>query len=206
MNISLGVAAFLLALAGPPLSSPVDASLKELRQTFTLDHKPIPPEVFGDFGDADIADSASIRVTIDLLAAMGSNLYFDDVAVSPEGWVTQKKQVANGADKLIETTAYKFNGVTKNGLFVVTASFSGGGAGEFVTLHIMDAAPARAFDGDGKPYDRLNLTVLRSIPLGDRWDGSVKIAGNAIAIATAPREPKTNDRKPGVQTFEAVRP
>jgi hypothetical protein len=206
MRISLGAAAFLLALTGSGLSAPADAALKELRQTFTLDHKPIPPEVFGDFGDSDIADSASIRVTIDLLAAMGSNLYFDDIAVSPEGWVSQKRQVPNGADKLIETTSYKFNGVTKNGLFVVTASFSGGGTGDFVTLHILDAAVAHAFDGDGKLYDRLNLTVLRSIPLGDGWDGSVKIVGNTIAIATAPRELKTNDRKLGVQTVEAVRP
>jgi V8-like Glu-specific endopeptidase len=206
MHTRLGAAAFLLALTGSALSAPVDASLKELRQSFTLDHKPIPPEVFGDFGDSDIADSASIRVTIDLLAAMGSNLYYDDVAVSPEGWVTQKRQVPNGADKLTETTSYKFNGVTKNGLFVVTASFSGGGTGEFVTLHILDAAIAHAFDNDGKLYDRLNLTVLRSVPLGDRWDGSVKIGGNTIVIATAPREPKTNDRKPGVQTIEAVRP
>ena len=63
------------------------------------------------------------------------------------------------------------------------------------------AAPA-----SGKLYDRLNLTVLRSIPLGDRWNGSVKIAGNAITIATAQRAPKTNDRKPGVQTIEAARP
>ena len=206
MRRSLGAAAFFLAFVGPAPSAPADASLKELRQTFTLDHKPIPPEVFGDFGDSDIADSGSIRVTIDLLAAMGSNLYYDDVAVSPEGWVSQKKEIPNGADKLTETTAYKFNGVTKNGLIVVTASFSGGGTGEFVTLHILDAAIAHAFDGDGKLYDRLNLTVLRSIPLGDRWNGSVKIAGNAITIATAPRATKTNNRKPGVQTIEAARP
>jgi hypothetical protein len=199
-------AAFLLALAAPAWSAPVDASLKELRQSFTLDRKPIPPEVFADFGDADIADGVSIRVTIDLLAAIGSNLYFDEITVSPQGWVSQKKTVPNGAEKLTEETAYKFNGVTRNGLLVVTTAFSGGGSGDFFTLHILDAAAARGFDSEGKSYDRLNLTVLRSIPLGDRWDGAIKISGNTIAIVTEPREPKTNDRPPGTKLVEAVRP
>jgi hypothetical protein len=198
--------AFLLAFAAPAWAAPVDASLQELRKTFTLDGKPIPPDVFADFGDADMADSGSIRVTIDLLAAMGSNLYYDQITVSPYGWVSQKKLVPNGAEKLTETTSYKFDGATRNGLLVVTASFSGGGSGDFFTLHILDAAPARAFDSEGKLYDRLNLTVIRSIALGDRWDGTIKISGNSVAIVTEAREPKSNDRRPGTQLVEAVRP
>jgi hypothetical protein len=194
-------AALFLALVVPAWAAPVDLALKELRQSFTLDHKPIPPEVFADFGDADIADSSSIRVTIDLLAAMGSNLYYEDVAVSPQGWVSQKRAAPNA-----EETSYKFNGVTRSGLIVVTSAFSGGGSGDFFTLHILDAAPARAYDGDGKLYDRLNLTMLRSIPLGDRWSGEIKIVGDTIEIATTPSEVKHNDRPAGVQRVEARRP
>jgi hypothetical protein len=204
MLIGALATALLLFFATPAGAATLDASLKELRQTFTLQGKPIPPEVFGDFGDSDMADSGSIRVTIDLLAAMGSNLYADETTISPEGWVGQKKDVYDGAQKLTEVTRYKFNGVTQNGLLVATAAFSGGGSGDFVTLHVLDAAASRGFDSDGKRTDRLNLTILRSIPLGDRWNGTIKVTGNHIEIATAPGA--GGDRRPGTQVVEAVRP
>ena len=201
-------AAMLLAFVAPasPASTSTDAALKELRQTFKVHGKPIPPEVIADFGDADMADSGPIRVTIDLLAAVGSNLYYDDIAVAPHGWVSQKKVVPNGgAEKQTEETGYIFNGVTRNGLLVVTSSYSGGGTGVFTYLHILDAAAARAFDEDGKPYDRLNLTNIRTISLGDRWNGDIKINGDTIAIVT-PRDQQTDARKPGTQLIQAARP
>jgi hypothetical protein len=198
-------ALFLLTLAASASAAPAKAPLEELRHSFTLGGKPIPPEVFADFGDADMADSASIRVTIDLLAAMDSNLYADEIKGAPGGWVTQTRVTA-GPEKLTEIAGYEFDGVTQNGLLVVTASYSGGGSGDFFTLHFLDAAMARAFDGDGKPYDRLNLTALRSIPLGDRWDGAIKIAGNKVSILTKPRQPNASNRQPGTQVVEAVRP
>jgi hypothetical protein len=197
---------FLVAFAASAWSAPLDASLKELRQTFTLHGKPVPPEIFADFGDSDLADSGAIRVTIDLHAAMGSNLYGDEIVASPRVWTSQKKTVADGAQTLIEETSYSFNGVTHNGLLVVTAAFSGGGSGDFFTLHILDAAASRAFDSEGKPYDRLNLTIIRSIPLGDRWNGSIKVAGDTIAITTHPHEQSGGGNPPAARFVEAVRP
>ena len=199
-------AALLLVLTIPALSQSIDDSLKELRQTFTLGGKPIPPAVFADFGDADMSGAHSIRVTVDLLAAIGDNLYGDGVKASPNGWVSQKKEIGAGTDRAAETTAYKFNGVTKNGLLLVTAAFSGGGSGNYLTLHILDATPARAFDSEGKLYDRLNLTVLRSIPLGDRWKGAIEIAGDNIAITTEPGEPNNSNPQRETRIVEAARP
>ncbi|MFI5014113.1 MAG: hypothetical protein ACHQAY_17385 [Hyphomicrobiales bacterium] len=198
--------ALLMTFAAPGWSAPADVSLEELRRTFTLDGKPIPPEVFADFGDSDLADSSnSIRVTIDLLAAMGSNLYADDIALGPNGWVSQKK-VTGGAEKLTEETSYKFIGATHNGLLVLIASFSGGGSGDFFTLHVLDAVAAHAFDSDGELYDRLNLTVIRNMPLGDRWTGGVAITGDTVTIATDPGAPGGGNGRPATQRVEAVRP
>jgi hypothetical protein len=199
-------AALLLVLTVPASSQTIDDSLKELRQTFTLRGKPVPPAVFADFGDADMSGANSIRVTIDLLAAMDSNLYSAGVNASPNGWVSQKKAIGAGADKAAETTAYKFNGVTRNGLLLVTAAVSGGGSGDYLTLHILDAAAARAFDSEGKTYDRLNLTVLRSIPLGDRWKGAIEVTGDNIAITTEPGEPNNSNPQRETRIVEAVRP
>lgn len=72
-----------LAMAGPAAKtqSP-NAALEEVRQSFTLDGKPIPPEIFRDMGDGDIADGISILVTVDLKAAIGSNRYYEDIGKS----------------------------------------------------------------------------------------------------------------------------
>ena len=205
MRRSCLVAALMVALAAPACAASASAALDELKKSFTVDGKPIPPQVFGDFGDSDMADSGSIRVTIDLLAAIGSNLYFGDIQTGQTGWVAQKKVTA-GPDSLTEEMDYKFIGTTKNGLLVVVASYSGGGSGTFYSLHLLDAALARAFDNDGKLYDRLNLTVLRTMALGDRWDGTVKIAGNTVTIETSQAGPADTSGKTTTQHFEAARP
>jgi hypothetical protein len=205
MSNAMLAALLSLAVCGGAWAAPANAPLEELRRSFTVGGKPVPPEVFADLGDADIADSGSIRVTIDLIAATGSNLYADDIKGEPGGWITQTK-VIPGPDKLTEIVGYEFNGVAQNGLLVVTASYSGGGSGDFFTLHFLDAAMARAFDNDGKPYDRLNLTAVRSIALGDRWNGAVKISGNKVSVLTKPDQPAASTRRPGTQVIEAVRP
>ncbi len=155
--------------------------LAEVHRAITLHGKPIPPEVFRDFGDGDIADSGAIWVTVDIEAAIGSNLYADDIKKEGD-WLSQKR--ANPSLNGSEETGYKFIGATDNGLLVVLASYNGGGSGTFYTLHILDVATARAFDLDGKLYRRTNLTSLRSVVLGDRWDGKISIAGDMVRIVT----------------------
>src|SRR5262249_52724377 len=69
--LALGVIASFLS----PLSATADdeaeaaALVAEVRQKFTLEGKTIPPEIFRDFGDGDMADSGDIWVTVDLKAA-----------------------------------------------------------------------------------------------------------------------------------------
>jgi len=172
--------AALIALAAPALAA---GPLDELRRSFTLGGKPVPPEVFRDFGDADLGDSAPSVVAIDVKAAIDSNRYGDPIA-RRGGWLTQSRAAPatlNGA----EETAYRYVGVTKSGLLVVIATYSGGGSGVFTTLHILDASLAAAFDSDGKRYGRVDLSVLRSVVLGDRWDGEVTIVADAVRIVTA---------------------
>jgi len=72
---------------------------------------------------------------------------------------------------------------------VVLAAYSGGGSGDFITLHILDIASARAFDLAGKVYEHINLTELRRIALGDRWEGEISIAKNTIRVVTTRKGP-----------------
>ena len=172
--------AALIALAAPALAA---GPLDELRRSFTLGGKPVPPDVFRDFGDADLGDSLPSVVAIDVKAAIDSNRYGDPI-VRRGDWVTQSRPAAgslNGA----EETSYRYIGATKSGLLVVIATYSGGGSGVFTTLHVLDASLAAGFDGDGKRYGRVDLAVLRSVVLGDRWEGEATIVGDAVRIATA---------------------
>jgi hypothetical protein len=178
------------------------ALVAEVRHSFTLHGRPMPPEIFRDMGDGDMADSGSIWVTVDVAAAIGSNLYFDTVK-QDNGWVSQKKKRAKTDT---EETAYKFLGSTDNGLVVAIAAYSGGGTGDFFTLHILDVSAARAFDDDGKIYQRINLTIIRSVALGDRWDGEARIAKNAVIVTKrGPGVGEDSKARPTV-TITAVRP
>ena len=116
--------------------------------------------------------------------------------------VSQSKPTPNGG--YTEQTAYTFYGTTHNGLIVVIASYSGGGSGIFYTLHIVDVAAARGYDIEGKVYQRINLTNVRSVILGDRWEGELKISGNAIRIITTKNGP-ADDSARAPETITAER-
>jgi hypothetical protein len=189
------------AAAGEPASAA--ALVDEARRSFTLAGKQIPPEIFRDFGDGDLADSRAIWVTVDVQAAIGSNLYFDEIR-QDGGWITQTRPAAGpGA---AEETGYKYLGATENGLLVVLASYSGGGSGDFIYLHILDIAPAPAFDPEGATYQRIGLTNLRTVDLGDRWDGEVKIGKNTITVVTTRTGPAGQSGARETMTIEARRP
>ena len=83
------------------------------------------------------------------------------------------------------------------------AAWSGGGSGTFYYLHILDAASNRAFDEDGSTYLRLDLTLVRTVILGDRWEGDVSISGNSVRIVTASSHA---ERRVGSVTIDARRP
>jgi len=199
--------ALLCSLQGPAAAGSSDnkgaaALVAEVRRAFTLNGQVIPPEIFRDFGDGNLADSDTIWVTVDLAASVGSNLYYDPIRQSGD-WKIQKKQRLESDTP--EETAYAFKGSTANGLLVVVASYNGGGSGTFHTLHILDVAAATAFDNDGKRYPRVNLTNIRSVALGDRWEGEVKIVGNAVRVTTTRDGPAGGKARPPL-TVTAERP
>ena len=198
------MACSLLAV-GAAYAAPAASALAlvaEVKRAFTVHGKPIPPEIFRDFGDGDLADSGSIWVTVDVDAATGSNLYADDIKQA-NGWVLQTKanQSLNGS----EETAYKFVGTTANGLLIAIASYNGGGSGTFYTLHILDISAAKAFDFDGKLYQRINLSNVRSIALGDRWEGDVSIAKNTVRVVTTKSGPADRGSR-ATMSITATRP
>ena len=70
----------------------------------------------------------------------------------------------------------------------------------------VDVAAAPAFDIQGKIYERINLTNLRSIPLGDRWNGEIDIKKNTITITTTRKGPADDSGARETTAIEATRP
>ena len=175
--------------------------LDEVRKSFTIGGKPIPPEIFADFGDAWMLDNRPIVVTIAANAAIDSNRYADPIKTNGR-WVEQMKP-GSGSFNGPETMAYEYRGATANGLLVFLAAWSGGGSGTFYYLHILDAASNRAFDEDGSTYSRFDLTLVRTYILGDRWEGDVSISGNSVRIVT---DASLGGHGVGSVTIEARRP
>src|SRR5262245_31197695 len=62
------------------------------------------------------------------------------------------------------------------------------------------------FDFDGNLYQRINLTNLRSIPLGDRWGGEISIDKNTITVVTVRANSTDDSGVPRTRTIEAKRP
>ena len=94
---------FLLALCcGSAAPTFAADPLDEVLRSFTSGGKPIPPEVFGDFGDAWMSDNRPIVVTIDADAAIDSNRYADSIKRNGR-WVEQIKQ-GSGSFNGVETT------------------------------------------------------------------------------------------------------
>jgi hypothetical protein len=173
--------------------------VEAVRHSFTLNGKAIPPEIFRDFGDGDLADSGDIWVTVNLKAAIGSNLYFDEIKQDGR-WISQKKVMSD------EEIGYTHMGTTDNGLIIILSTFNGGGSGRFTHLHILDIAANRAFDLDGNVYERINLTNLRTVPLGDRWGGEISVEKNNITIVTTRTGPTDDSGARRATTIEASRP
>ena len=114
LSILMGMIGCLMlslpAMAQKPVKEPASttALLSEVRRAFTLGGERIPPEIFRDFGDGNLADSFPIWVTVDLRAAVGSNLYADEIRQSGD-WITQRKATTATMNGM-EETMYKYIG------------------------------------------------------------------------------------------------
>ena len=200
LSEKLRLSALGLALAwapGPALADP----LADIEMSFSIAGKPIPPEIFADFGDAQMSDDKPIVVAIDALAAIDSNRYAEPIRQRGD-WFEQERPGPGGINGP-ETIGYEYRGRTANGLMVILAAWSGGGSGTFYWLHVLDVKSRPAFNTDGSLYQRLDLELIRSYALGDRWQGDITIAGDAIRIQT---EASLGGSGAPSETIEARRP
>src|SRR5271157_5233904 len=120
---------FLALICGSAVTAFAADPLDEVLRSFAIGGKPIPPEIFADFGDSMMSDSRPIVVTIDANAAIDSNRYADPIKTK-DRWVEQTKP-NSGSFNGPERMSYGFQGDTASGMLVFLAAWSGGGSGTF---------------------------------------------------------------------------
>jgi len=169
-----------------------DAGARELTYSFT--QAPfISPQIIEDLSTS-VADQGDQIIAINLTDAQGSNRYGEEADVVKKSgrnpYVRFQLKGEDGGDGM--EFGYEYIGRTTSGIDVVRTSSWTGGSGRFETLLLIrlehDANGASVEDAGGKietltfKKQRTLLRKLGEIPLGDRWDGQLKVTGNEIAI------------------------
>ena len=191
-------------------------------------HPYVHPKIIGDL-IGRISDQGDQVVSINLLDSQNSNRYFGEISLAPQTdspgqswpWVysAERKLIFSEAPSDywgIPFDAYRYLGSTQNGLDVLHAKWSGGGAGVFDRLVFVRIEPDHAVDypllsdlessqhGTAEPElrNRELIKIVGKIPLGDRWFGTVEIVGNDVVVRG--RDLEERCRLGGVTELEAV--
>ena len=154
----------------------VREALAELNARFTVRGHPVHPGLIERFErwESDAAEPAV--VSVDALAAAGSNEFSDDsVKKEDDGQVTIMKEAGRGF------FGYKWLGSVSPGMHVVRAFANGGGSGIFETLFVLRASAGTGQGPDGRVPSTPNLRCP-SFSLGDRDEASVTVRPNTIVI------------------------
>ena len=167
----------------------------------------VHPKIVNDL-IGNLSDVGDQVVAINLLDSQDSNRYFGEVFVTPQTdplvpswpWVYSLDGEPTGDGELgdfwgQEYYAYRYLRSTDSGLDVLHARYSGGGSGVFdYVMFVRTEADygveyplARDIDSgknaaEPKIHDRELIRILGRIPLGDRWSGTVEVAGDDVVV------------------------
>jgi hypothetical protein len=172
ITISLVILWFSVAFA----ASGIDQELLEANTHFTYKAKPIHPGLIEEFNTWLSDDNNPITISVDVVAASDTNEYSDSyVELKPNGYVFINKE--NG-----EYFYYKWLGRLKNGLQVLEVAEGGGGSGEFKSLFFVKFDKGIGITPEGKQYDRLLMTIVRTYTLGDRDSGRISVSPDKVIL------------------------
>ena len=169
----------------------------------------VHPKIVSDLVGS-LADSGDQVVAINLLASQNSNRYFGDILVTPQRdplipswpWVYTVDEDPSGDEEdgmpqhnwERERCAYRYVGTTQNGLDVLHQQYSGGGSGVFNTLMFVRIEAdygveypllryidsPRAVRPAFRPRELIRM--VGTVPLGDRWQGTIEIVGDEVVV------------------------
>ena len=167
----------------------------------------VHPKIVNDL-IGNLSDHGDQVVAINLLDSQDSNRYFGEIFVTPQTdplvpswpWVysLDGEPTRDGELRDLwgqEVYAYRYVESTDSGLDVLHAQYSGGGSGVFnhVVFVRTEADYGAAYPlprnidsgqnaAEPEIHDRELIRILGRIPLGDRWIGTVEVAGDEVVV------------------------
>jgi len=159
---------------------------------YSFDKTPfISPRIIQDLSSW-ISDHGDQVVAINVLESQDSNRYFGDALVrnipGQNPYVYHETATVEDGETNHTEFGYHFIGRTSSGVYVLVTSDWGGGSGVFRNLLLVTFECDQSIkcdwekgvvQSDGK---RLLIKKRGEIPLGDRWDGELKVNGNSILV------------------------
>ena len=125
-------------------------------------------------------DCPPVTVSVDFMAAAKARNEYDTDIVSVEG-----RQVRAGNINSNEYYQYEWLGRLPSGMHVLETTDYSGGSGVFRNLLFLKFTTDKAYDPNGKSYERLLMTVVMVFPLGDRDDGSIEILEDEVIVSAS---------------------
>jgi len=156
--------------------------IDDANQSFMYRGRPIHPALIHKF-EPLLSDINPITVVVDIAAAFDSNECSQPVTQNEKlGLQCEMSAEAEGTHK--ESYAYKPLGVLHGNVHVLKTASIGSGTGIFMSLIFVRFEIGQAIASDGQPYDQLLLRLLRSVSLGDRFNGSVDVLNDEVVVKT----------------------
>jgi len=172
ITIILVIVWYLTAFA----ESGIKKALLEANTHFTYKSKPIHPGLVEEFNTWLSDNCNPITISVDVAAADDTNEYSDsDIESTPNGYVSNQKESG-------EYFRYKWLGRLNNGLHVLEVAEGGGGSGEFKSLFFIKFDEGVGITPEGKQYDRLLMTIVRGVTLGDRDSGEISVSPDKVIL------------------------
>jgi len=151
----------------------------------------ISPRIIQDLSSW-ISDHGDQVVAINILESQDSNRYFGEAPIrkipGQNPYVYHKTATVEDGETNHTEFGYYFVGRTSSGIYVLLTSDRGGGSGVFrnlllVTFEYDQSIKCNWEKGIVQPdAKRLLIKKCGEIPLGDRWDGELKVNGNSVLV------------------------
>lgn len=168
-----GLLIFMIFSSSGSFGQSVEQALKEVNKSFTCKGEPIHPGLIREF-EGFISDGKPITLTVDVLAALGTNEYFDKVKEFQSEFIIRPSEGGY--------YSYKHLGTVSDNIHVVRTYENMGGSMTWGSLMFITFDINKGFDYNGKIYDQLRMSVIKYYNITEGTSPLIKINKKSVEI------------------------
>jgi hypothetical protein len=157
-----------------------ESYLDQINRNFTYRGKPIHPKLIYEFSNW-LSDSAPPMIkAVDLIASFDTNEYSFGTVEKRGDWYFYKDSKTCGDTTSYESFGYRWLGKARDNIHVLETG-EGGGSGFFKDLIIIKFSKGEVL-WKGEKRDQILMSIIGSSPIGDRYQGDIKIYPDRVVV------------------------